>query len=275
MAIDSVTRTFALLGNPVAHSRSPNLHHAAIAAAKLNAVYVALRCDVRDMPGLLLGLARANGGGNVTVPHKALAASTVERPSAAVRATNACNTFWLRNGKVHGENTDILGFSEAVREVLPDVRGTRVLILGAGGAARAALYALLDDGAAGITVLGRKAARASEIAAVAGRRARRVAYITRESLLRDEGFDLVVNATPLGLRPDDPPPLRFSSLAGLTAVYDMVYRPGYTAWVRQALANGIPATDGTEMLIRQAAAAFELWFDVEAPLAAMRKVVTG
>jgi shikimate dehydrogenase len=262
-----------VLGDPVQHSRSPAIHNAAIAAAGIDAVYVALRCSARDVPGLLTGLARANGGGNVTVPHKGVAAEAVERPSARVRATRACNTFWLKAGKVHGENTDVTGFSRAVNEVLHDVRGARVLIVGAGGAARAALYALLEDGAAGVTVLGRRAARAREIAEVAGRRAKRVAYVTREGLLRDEGFDLVVNATPLGLAADDATPLRFSALAGLTAVFDMTYRSGGTAWVRQALANGIPAIDGTEMLIQQAAAAFEIWFDVEAPVAAMRAAI--
>jgi shikimate dehydrogenase len=120
-------------------------------------------------------------------------------------------------------------------------------------------------------VLGRKPAREREITAAAGRRAKRVAYITREALLHQEGFDLVVNATPLGLRDDDRTPFRFSALAGLTAVFDMAYRAGGTAWVRQALANGIPAVDGSEMLIQQAAAAFELWFDTDAPIAAMRK----
>jgi shikimate dehydrogenase len=273
LAIGATTRTFALLGDPVAHSRSPVIQNAAIAAAGIDAVYVALRCGPRELPGLINGLARAHGGGNVTVPHKGLAAETVANPSARVRATHACNTFWLKGGKVHGENTDIIGFSRAVAEVLHDVHDTRVLIVGAGGAARAALYALLEGGAAGVTVLGRKPARSREIAAVAGRRAKRVAYITNESLLREEGFDLVVNATPLGLREADRSPLRFSLLSGLTAVFDMVYRPGGTAWVRQALANGIPAADGSEMLIQQAAAAFEIWFDLEAPIDAMRDSV--
>ncbi|MGQ0813937.1 MAG: shikimate dehydrogenase family protein [Gemmatimonadota bacterium] len=270
MPISAATRTFALLGEPVEHSRSPQIQNAAIKAAGIDAVYVALRCGQHAVPGLIGGLARAGGGGNVTIPHKGVAADVVDIASQRVRATSACNTFWLQRGKVHGENTDVAGFSRARALLLPDLHDARVLIIGSGGGARSVLYSLLDDGAAGVTVLGRKRARSQEITAVAGRRARRVAYITNERLLRNEGFDLVVNATSLGLRATDRFPLHFSRLAALRAVFDLVYQPGGTRWVQQARALGIPAADGAEMLIQQAAAAFEIWFDVEAPVAVMR-----
>jgi shikimate dehydrogenase len=234
-------------------------------------VYTVLRCVADDVPGLLRGLARAGGGGNVTLPHKAVAADAVDKPSAAVRATHACNTFWLHRGKIHGDNTDVAGFRHAVAEVVPDVAGARVLIVGSGGAARSVLHALLEDRVDHVTVLGRKTGPAREIAAVAGRRAKRVRYITTDKSLRSEGFDLVVNASSLGLKDTDALPLEFSKIGGLTAAFDVVYRAGGTRWVDIARANGIPAADGCEMLIQQAAAAFELWFDVEAPVAVMRR----
>jgi shikimate dehydrogenase len=271
VAITSGTRTFAVLGDPVAHSRSPLIHNAALKAADIDAVYVALRCSSDDAPGLIHGLARAGGGGNITIPHKGLAAETVEQASAAVGATNACNTFWLRRGKVYGENTDVTGFKVAVREVVADLKGARVLIVGSGGAARSVLHAVLDEGASAVTVLGRTPARGKEMAAVAGRRARRVSFLTDAGRLGSEGFDLVVNATSLGMKDTDRLPLKLSALGGLTAVFDVVYREGGTAWVQAARANGIPAADGGEMLIQQAAAAFELWFDVDAPVSAMRR----
>lgn len=271
MSITSATQVFAILGDPIAHARSPLLYNAAFAAAGIDAVYGALRCRAKEFPGLLMGLARAGGGGNVTLPHKGLAAETVEKPSPRVKATRACNTFWLKGKRVHGENTDVFGFSRAVRSVIPDLKGARVLMVGAGGAARAVLHALLADGCDAVTVLGRTRSRAREIRHVAGARARRVSFITEQKLLRAEGFDLVINATPVGLRANDRLPFRLGALAGVTAVYDLVYRPGGTAWVRYARSLGIPADDGKEMLIQQAAAAFELWFDIDAPLAAMRK----
>lgn len=271
MALSGSTRVFAILGDPIAHTRSPAIHNAALEALGIDAVYVALRCAADDVGGLIGGIARAGGGGNITLPHKGVAADLVAKPSARVRATRACNTFWYQRGRIHGENTDVAGFSTAVKEVIEDVRGTRALVLGAGGAARAVVYALLEEGCAGVTVLGRSRKRAREIADVAGKRAQRVAFVTDEKLLQGEGYDLVVNATPLGMKDSDPLPLRFSRIGGITAAFDTVYREGGTEWVRVARANGIPAADGSEMLIQQAAASFELWFEREAPVAVMRK----
>jgi shikimate dehydrogenase len=161
-----------------------------------------------------------------------------------------------------------MGFSAAVRRVIPDLRGTRMLIVGAGGGARAVLYAALAEGCDAVTVLARDRKRAREIKAVAGRRAGRVAFQTE---VRDEGFDLVVNTTPLGMRATDALPLRLSKLGALTAVFDIVYQPGGTKWVNYARSLGIPAEDGAEMLVQQAAASFELWFDQPAPVSIMRR----
>lgn len=269
--VTGATRVFAILGDPISHSRSPLLHNAAFRDRGLDAVYAALRCDADDCAALIHALSRAGGGGNVTIPHKGVAAQAVEKPSPRVKATNACNTFWLRKGRVHGENTDVLGFEAAVKNVIDDVRGTRALIVGAGGGARAVLYSLLENGSESVTVLGRARKRAAEITNVAGKRAKRVNYITSERELRNEGFDLVVNATPLGLHPGERLPLRLSKLGGVRAVMDIVYRPGGTDWVHYAQSLGIPASDGLEMLIQQAAAAFELWFDIKAPIATMRR----
>jgi shikimate dehydrogenase len=273
VSISAVTRVFAVLGDPVAHSRSPQIHNAANAALGIDAVYTALRCDEREVAGLIRGLALAGGGGNVTLPHKGLAADAVDKASARVRATRACNTFRAQRGKVYGENTDVEGFSRAVREVLPELAGTRALILGSGGGARAVLYALLEERADAVTVLGRKRSRAREMEAVAGRKRNRVSFTTNARALRDEGFDLIVNTTSLGLKERDRLPLKFSQVAALTAAFDIVYRPGGTEWVRIARANGIPAADGSEMLIQQAAAAFELWFEQPAPVPVMRRAL--
>jgi shikimate dehydrogenase len=267
----AATRLFALLGDPVHHSLSPVMHEAAMRRAGIDAAYVALRCTTEDVPGLLLGLAYAGGGGNVTIPHKGVAACTVDAPSARVRATRACNTFWLYRKRVHGENTDVPAFAAALKRVVPDLRGTRVLILGAGGAARAAIFSLLEQHSAAITVLARSAARAREIEQVAGRSTKRVTFTTSLPGIRDEGFDVVVNATPLGLRASDPLPLQLHRIAAVTAVFDMVYKAGGTRWTNYARSLGVPAAEGSEMLILQAAAAFELWFGVDAPVDMMRR----
>jgi shikimate dehydrogenase len=270
-SITSDTRVFAVLGDPVSQSRSPIIHNAAFHAAKVDAVYTTLRCNAADCASLILALSRAGGGGNVTIPHKGVAARTVEKPSPAVKATQACNTFWLEKNKVHGDNTDVAGFTHAVHELMPDLKGTRALVVGAGGGARALVYAVLEEGADWVTVLGRSRARRDEIEHVAGRRLKRVAYITSDKSLRHEGFDLIINTTPLGHRPNDALPFSLSKVAGVRAVFDIVYKMGGTKWVGFARALGIPASDGKEMLIQQAAAAFECWFQMQAPIATMRR----
>jgi len=267
----AATRTVVLLGSPVSHSLSPAFQNAAFAAAGVDGVYVALRCDSDGLPGLLRGIARAGGAGNVTVPHKAAAAQVVERASPAVRRTGACNTFWLEDGAVCGDNTDVAGFAAAARSLLGgEPRGARVLVVGAGGAARAALCALEDAGADSVTVLNRTRARAESL--VDEFRGGKTALDSAASPgeLARERFDLVVNATSLGLGSGDPLPLASDGPVRVGAALDLVYSPAETPWVRALRAGGIPAADGLEMLLRQGAAAFERWWGVPAPLEAMR-----
>lgn len=267
--ISGSTPVFALLGNPVGHSLSPNIYNAALRATKLDAVYVALACEADAVPSIMHSLA----GGNITVPHKGVAAASLDKNTDRVARTRACNTFWMQGKRLCGDNTDVIGFSVALRRLLPDPAGVRVLVVGAGGAARAAVFALLDAQAQDITVIARSRTRRKEIEAVAGRHARRVHVVASEQAVIGDGFDLLVNATPLGLKETDKAPFKFEKLDGLRAVFDMVYRRGGTAWAQRASAMGIPAIDGTEMLLQQAAAAFEIWWDVDAPIHAMRAAI--
>ena len=267
--ITAHTGVFAIIGNPVRHSLSPALYNAAFRAAHLDAVYGALALD-NDAVGPVM---RALDGGNITIPHKGVAARALDRATARVTRTAACNTFRSHRRKLWGDNTDVIGFSLALRRLLPDVYGARVLLLGAGGGARAALLALLEDGADEVVVLARSRRRRADLEHVAGRQGRRLHVVADDRAIRGQGFDLVVNATPLGLRSRDPLPIRFEKLAALRAVFDLVYRPGGTAWVNRALAIGIPAIDGKEMLLQQAAAAFRFWWDTDAPVAVMRRAM--
>jgi shikimate dehydrogenase len=274
----AATRVFALLGDPVGHSLSPRIHNAAIAALGLDAVFVALRCGAAQLPGLLRGIAAAGGGGSVTVPHKRDAARLVDHATPAVERTGACNTFWLEEGRIRGDNTDVDGFAAAVGTLIGAPAGARVLLLGAGGAARAALYALLRDGAGQVVVRNRDAERGAALCRAlepAGRRARALpaapaAGPGRAASGAEERFDLLVNATTLGLRDDDPLPWELDAGALPGAVLDLVYREGDTPWVRRARELGVPALDGKEMLVAQAAEAFERWWGRPAPLEAMR-----
>jgi shikimate dehydrogenase len=268
--ITAATRLVALLGDPVAHSLSPRFQNAAFRAAGVDGIYVGLRCDAEHAPSLLRAIARSGGAGNVTVPHKQLAARTIDVPTSAVERTGACNTFWLEDGRIHGDNTDVAGFVAAARALVGPLVGARVLLLGAGGAARAALCALLDARADSVLVLNRSTERAEELRAVFDASGRRVQVAADADILRREGFDLVVNATSLGLHETDAAPVDLRRILRVGAVLDLVYAPGGTAWVRHARELGLTVSDGLEMLLHQGAAAFERWWGRPAPIDTMR-----
>ncbi|MBI4410367.1 MAG: shikimate dehydrogenase [Gemmatimonadetes bacterium] len=263
------TRLFALLGDPIAHSLSPALQNAAFRASGLDAVYLALRCTAETLPGLLRGIALAGGGGNITVPHKERAVAALDRATDAVHRTGACNTFWSAQDRVWGDNTDIAGFQGALQALVGSAAGARVLLLGAGGGARAALAGLLDAGVAAVVVLNRSPERAEALRRLFSASAN-VRALSQVAHLRGEAFDLVVNATPLGLHEGDALPLELDRVGRIGAVLDLVYRAGETPWVREARSRGMRAADGLEMLIQQGAAAFERWWGMPAPLHAMR-----
>lgn len=265
------TRLVALLGDPVSHSLSPAFQNAAFRAAGVDGAYLALRCGAGDFPALLRALARAGGAGNVTLPHKEAAALALDGCTDAVERTGACNTFWLEEGRVRGDNTDVEGFAAAAEALLgTPVRGLRVLVAGAGGAARGALWALVRGGAAEVVVVNRTAGRAEELIRRFAGEGTRLSRAGDAGELRGERFDLAVNATTLGLRDGDPLPLPAAGGPEIGAGLDLVYAPDETPWVRALRRESVPAADGLEMLLRQGAAAFERWWGIPAPLDAMR-----
>ncbi len=260
--ISGRTRVFALLGNPVSHSLSPAMYNAAFRALGLDAVYVALRCEASELEPLMRGLARAGGGGNVTIPHKRGAAGLV-RPTGG--ALLGCNTFWSEGGELIGDDTDSLGI-RAVFERLGSPAGSW-LVLGSGGSAVAAAVAA---GSVGATVAIRSRS--------AGRRAALTAQLRTLGIPvgPETGIGLVLNCTPLGMDHADPLPLPVGDIPVGAAVLDLVYGRPETQWVRQARAAGHRAADGQEVLIAQGAAAFERWFpDAKAPVEVMRAAVAG
>lgn len=270
--IRAATRVLAVLGDPVDHSRSPRLQNAAMAAAGVDGVYVALRTGPDTLQGLLQGLARAGGGGNVTVPHKERAVNGVDRLTPEAERTGAVNTFWLEGGAVHGDNTDVDGFLRGLKHLDPRLpEGAEVLLAGAGGGARAALVALLDQGARFVRILNRSVGRARAMAEALG--GHRTHTVESPEELNGASFDLVVNATSLGLNPTDPLPVPLDRLGPVGAVTDLVY--GDPPLVRRAREHGIPAMDGREMLLQQGAAAFERWWARPAPMDAMRRALEG
>ena len=261
--IDGSTRVFALLGDPVAHSLSPAMQNAAFRALGLRAAYVALRCAPDDVAPLIRALARAGGGGNITIPHKELAALAVDRRLDDAGEVGACNVFWGENGVTRGGNTDVEGLLRAL-EPLEPAPGPW-LIVGTGGGARAAAVAAARCGAR-VAISSRSADRASAFERWVAERG--VAPASPEECR------LVINATPLGLRGDDPLPITPDAVPEASAAFDMVYRSGETPWVRAMRVAGRRAADGRGMLVAQGAGALRRWFpDVSPPTEIMRAAV--
>lgn len=249
----SRTRVFALLGDPVHHSLSPAMHNAAFRVLGLDAVYVPLPCAAAQLPTLMTTLAAAGGGGNVTVPHKEAAARALEQPTPQASALGTCNTFWGEAGTLAGDTTDVEGIGEAIGRL--GVEAEAWLVAGTGGSARAVAEVARLRGAR-LAVLSRTPARAAEFLRFAGSLG--VGVATPEEVM------LVINATPLGMAPGDPLPIRPEATPRAAAALDLVYRAGETAWVRAQRSAGRVAADGREVLLAQGAAAFSRWFPRQA-----------
>ena len=270
MNFTAKTRLLTLLGDPILHSKSPEIQNRAFEAAGVDGVYVALQCKEEDLEGFMVSIARSGGGGNITLPHKEKAAAIVEIASEAVVQTGACNTFWGdERGRIHGDNTDVDGFRSALSFFIGSVpSGIRVLLLGGGGAARASLLGLIDEGADEIVIFNRTPERARSMSRRIGGERTRVIPVLEE--IEGEDFDLVINATRLGLEKNDASPVDLERLGCVGAAMDLVYGRHITPFVRAAEAMDIRATDGAEMLVRQGAASFERWWGIPAPVAVMR-----
>ena len=270
MNFTAKTRLLTLLGDPILHSKSPEIQNRAFEAAGVDGVYVALQCKEEDLEGFMVSIARSGGGGNITLPHKEKAAAIVEIASEAVVQTGACNTFWGdERGRIHGDNTDVDGFRSALSFFIGSVpSGIRALLLGGGGAARASLLGLIDEGADEIVIFNRTPERARSMSRRIGGERTRVIPVLEE--IEGEDFDLVINATRLGLEKNDASPVDLERLGCVGAAMDLVYGMHVTPFVRAAEAMDIRATDGAEMLVRQGAASFERWWGIPAPVAVMR-----
>jgi shikimate dehydrogenase len=261
--ITGATRVVAIIGDPVGHSRSPAMHNAAFDALGLDWVYVAFPVPRGQGAAAVQAVATLGLAGlNVTMPHKADAAAACDDLSSEAAALGAVNTVVNMDGTLAGHSTDGDGFLRALDDEGITVAGRRAVVLGSGGAGRAITHALGRVGAH-VTVAARRpeAARSAAALAPGG-----VAVGVDE--LAVESFDVVVNATPLGME-GQPPPFDTDRLHAGQFVFDTVY-PVETPLLREARARGLRAAGGLDMLVHQGALSFSLWTGVAPPLELMR-----
>jgi shikimate dehydrogenase len=255
-----------LLGHPVSHSLSPAMQNAALAAGGIPVRYEALDVPPESLAATVGSLVREGAAGNVTIPHKAAFAGLCDELTMIAEQVGVVNTWWVDDGRLIGDNTDVFGAHAAAQEVLGHTPyAERVAVIGTGGAAAAVLAAVSSWPRSSASVHGRNRARLGEICLQFPDVAR--ATPVMESAVRDA--TLLVNATPIGLH-DDRHPVPVASLPPDAAVLDLVYRSGGTSWVNAARARGHRATDGLTMLLEQGALAFERWFGMNPDRIVMR-----
>ncbi|MFZ4585725.1 MAG: shikimate dehydrogenase [Acidimicrobiia bacterium] len=264
MSVSSSTRVAAVIGDPVAHSLSPVIHNAAFAAAGLDWVYVACRVPESQTEQAIRGAAALGFGGlSVTMPGKAAALAACDQVSDLAQRVGAVNCISFRDGAIAGDNTDGAGACFALEREGVVIDGASVLLLGAGGAARAISAALRDAGAAVTVAARRPASAAIEADAV-------VPFADAAAVAA--ASTVVINATPVGMdgahAPLDP-----TAVPTATLVLDTIYQPLETPLVAAHRAQGGRAVNGVAMLVGQAAAAFERWTDVPAPRVVMESSV--
>jgi 3-dehydroquinate dehydratase / shikimate dehydrogenase len=259
------TRVFGVIGNPIGHSLSPLMHNTGFVAAKKDAVFLPfLVDDLREF----LTVARELGldGFCVTIPHKQRIFDFLGECEPLAEEIGAVNTVSvLRGGKLVGSNTDYLGVLRALEGKLK-IKGSRILIFGAGGAARAAAFAVAKAGAE-VLVCARRETAARELAmAVNGE-------VLHRREMRREKFSAIINTTPVGMHPHEgKSPLEASEL-NCELVMDLIYRPLQTRLLQMAAKQGIRTVSGVEMFVAQGVAQWELWMGVRAPQSAMRRAV--
>jgi shikimate dehydrogenase len=280
--LDGTTTVVGVMGWPVAHSLSPPMHNAAFAALGMNWVYVPCPVQPERIAEALAGIrALGIGGMNVTIPHKAAVAKLVDELSPEARALEAVNTIDNTGDRLTGYNTDGPGFVRSAQEQGVALGGLRVVMIGAGGSARAVALACAREGIAGLTIANRTLERAEGIAALVRRNsdldAAQATPLGESTQTLIEAADVVINATPVGMHPhqDVPPVIPATWLRPGQVVCDLIYNPRETALLRAAREVGCRTVDGTGMLVHQGAIAFERWTGSEAPVEAMRQALLG
>ncbi|MCH7478808.1 MAG: shikimate dehydrogenase [SAR324 cluster bacterium] len=285
LRIDGATRIYGILGHPVRSSLSPAMHNAAFRALGINAAYVPFPVSPEHFPEVVRALLLAGVSGfNLTVPHKIAILPLLADITPEARAIGAVNTVRCENGSMAATNTDAEGFRLSLeRDLAWQPAGKRVLLLGAGGAARAIAFSLLQAGLGELGIANRTPARAEALAAdcrlaQAGAKgpAQPGTTVGALELGATAGWapDLLVNATSVGMG-DGKNPVELVGLKVREAVLDIVYTPAETPLLAEAARLGLARANGLGMLLYQGSLAFRFWTGQEAPLAVMRAALEG
>ena len=277
MKVSGTTRVIGLLGWPVEHSMSPAMHNAAFREAKLDYTYVPFPVQPERLAQAVDAIRALNlAGANVTIPHKVAVMQYLDEIDRDALKVGAVNTIVNVQGRLVGYNTDGQGFIRSLEEQGIGVKDAKVVLLGAGGAARAVVDALLSAGAALVTIAARSGDKASTLAShYSGSAVTGMDWQSEALSLRLAECDLLINATPLGMAPDleKMPPVNWPVLASQALVCDLIYNPLMTRFLQQAKERGHRVVTGEGMLAGQGALAFQIWTKTAAPYDVMAGIL--
>tara|TARA_B100000035_G_scaffold155119_1_gene132121 strand:+ start:183 stop:977 length:795 start_codon:yes stop_codon:yes gene_type:complete len=249
-------KKYLVIGNPINHSLSPQLHNYWLKQNKINAIYEKEKIDRNDLKNLILRVKKSEIYGlNITVPFKNEIITFLDKLSLEAESTQSVNTIHLKNNELVGHNTDVDGFELAIQASKYDVSGKKVFILGAGGVVPSIIFTLKKMNASEIIVSNRTKNKADKLK-----------KLFDNLTIVDWGeipyFDMIINATSLGLNDKDEINLNFSKVEKEKFFYDVIYNPSETNFLKKAKLMGHKIENGKKMFIYQAASAFNIWHDV-------------
>ena len=250
-------KKYLVIGNPIQHSLSPLIHNYWINKYNINAMYEKKKLDKQDLGDFVLKIKNKKiHGANVTVPFKQDIISYLEKLTPEAEKTRSVNTIYLDNDELTGDNTDIFGFMHAIQDIKFDVDKKHILILGAGGVVPSIIYSLIKMKAFKITLTNRTKKKAENLKS----------YFKDLNVINwDEiqNFDMIINATSVGLSVDDELNLNLSKIENNKFFYDLIYNPKETFFLKNAKFKGNKTENGKKMFIYQAAKAFEIWHGIK------------
>ena len=276
--ITGKTKLLGVIGSPIGHSLSPSIQNAALRAAGLDYVYAALPVRVGALTSAVHGLRDAGYVGfNVTIPFKTEIIPLLDALSKDARRIQAVNTVVIEDGRMVGHNTDVPGFLAGFAERGIALTGKKAVLIGAGGAARAALWGLLRSGVSSVVIGVRSVEKGAALAtdfAVDGD-VRAVSFDDTAWIAACSNADIVVQTTPLGMTPHtaEMPPVDTAAMNPAAVVYDLIYTPAETRFLREARAQGCETINGEIMLVAQGAEAFSLWTGIRPDVELMKRVL--
>lgn len=268
-------KTFAVIGDPIEHSMSPNIHNAAFRELGMESTYIAYKIAKDELEEGIESLKKIQiSGFNVTIPHKINMMKYLDKTDENCSLIGAANTVTNNEGILKGYNTDMDGFLDPINRRKIQIKNESVLLLGAGGAARAIVAGFAREGAKNITIVNRTLQKAKELVQFADKLGLDASTATMEEISDVTNHKFIINATSIGLQ-NESTPIDAKQILADSIVYDIVYMPMNTDLIKKAKEKKATVIYGYEMLLGQAVRAFEIWHQKQPPYDAMKRSLVG